>query len=81
MMASEGLTPEVLIQIYGEEDWTATIEKVDEVDEEDESLSDKQERYHSTVCVLSRILLRWGIILGAISFNCGYRINGNNHRG
>ena len=29
----EGLTPEVLTQIYGEEDWTATIEKVDEEDE------------------------------------------------
>ena len=26
----EGLTPEVLTQIYGEEDWSATIEKVDE---------------------------------------------------
>ena len=31
----EGLTPEVLSQIYGEEDWTATIEKVDEEDEEE----------------------------------------------
>ena len=31
----EGLTPEVLIQIYGEEDWPATIEKVDEEDEEE----------------------------------------------
>ena len=30
----EGLTPEVLTQIYGEEDWTATIEKVDEEDDE-----------------------------------------------
>ena len=28
----EGLTPEVLTQIYGEEDWTATIEKVDDED-------------------------------------------------
>ena len=28
------LTPEVLTQIYGEEDWTATIEKVED-DEED----------------------------------------------
>ena len=26
----DGLTPEVLTQIYGEEDWSATIEKVDE---------------------------------------------------
>ena len=31
----EGLTPEVLTQIYGEEDWAATIEKVDEEDEEE----------------------------------------------
>ena len=31
----EGLTPEVLTRIYGEEDWTATIEKVDEEDEEE----------------------------------------------
>ena len=31
----EGLTPEVLTQIYGEEDWTATIEKVDEEDGEE----------------------------------------------
>ena len=31
----EGLTPEVLTQIYGEEDWTATIEKVDDEDEEE----------------------------------------------
>ena len=30
----EGLTPEVLTKIYGEEDWSATIEKVDEEDEE-----------------------------------------------
>ncbi len=29
----DGLTPEVLTQIYGEEDWEATIEKVDEDDE------------------------------------------------
>ena len=31
----EGLTPEVLTQIYGEEDWSATIEKVDDEDEDD----------------------------------------------
>ena len=31
----EGLTPEVLTQIYGEEDWTATIERVDEEGEEE----------------------------------------------
>ena len=29
----EGLTPEVLTKIYGEEDWSATIEKVDDEDE------------------------------------------------
>ena len=31
----EGLTPDVLTKIYGEEDWSATIEKVDESDEEE----------------------------------------------
>ena len=31
----EGLTPEVLTKIYGEEDWSATIEKVDDEDEDD----------------------------------------------
>ncbi len=30
----EGLAPEVLTKIYGEEDWSATIEKVDDEDEE-----------------------------------------------
>ena len=30
----DGLTPEVLTQIYGEEDWSATIEKVDDEDED-----------------------------------------------
>ncbi len=30
----EGLSPEVLTKIYGEEDWSATIEKVDDEDEE-----------------------------------------------
>ena len=30
----EGLTPEVLTKIYGEEDWSATIEKVDDEAEE-----------------------------------------------
>ena len=30
----EGVTPEVLTKIYGEEDWSATIEKVDDEDEE-----------------------------------------------
>ena len=30
----EGLTPEVITKIYGEEDWSATIEKVDDEDEE-----------------------------------------------
>ena len=31
--APEGLTPEVLTEIYGEEDWEKTIEKVDEEDD------------------------------------------------
>ena len=30
----EGLSPDVLTKIYGEEDWSATIEKVDDEDEE-----------------------------------------------
>ena len=30
----DGLSPEVLTQIYGEEDWEATIRKVDDDDEE-----------------------------------------------
>ena len=33
---SEGLTPEVLTRIYGEEDWSATIKSTDEDDEDDE---------------------------------------------
>ncbi len=32
----DGLTPDVLTKIYGEEDWEATI---DEVEEEDDTLS------------------------------------------
>ncbi|MGI9381265.1 MAG: phosphonate ABC transporter ATP-binding protein [Methyloligellaceae bacterium] len=35
-----GLTPDVLTQIYGEEDWEATIENVDEEDLSDEALED-----------------------------------------
>ena len=31
----EGLTPDVLTRIYGEEDWSATIEKVEESDEDE----------------------------------------------
>ena len=31
----DGLTPEVLTQIYGEEDWSATIEKVDDEDKDE----------------------------------------------
>ena len=31
----EGLTPDVLTKIYGEEDWSATIEKFDESDEDE----------------------------------------------
>ena len=38
----EGLTPDVLTKIYGEEDWSATIEKVEESDE-DESEGDEEE--------------------------------------
>ena len=37
--APDGMTSEVLTQIYGEEDWEATIEKVD--DEDDENGKDK----------------------------------------
>ena len=33
----EGLTPDVLTDIYGEEDWEATIERVDEDEEEDDA--------------------------------------------
>jgi len=36
----EGLSPEVLTQIYGEEDWEATIEKVDEDETDDADLQD-----------------------------------------
>ena len=32
----EGLTPEVLTRIYGEEDWSATIKSTDEDDEDEE---------------------------------------------
>lgn len=34
----DGLTPEVLTRIYGEEDWEATIEKVDDEEEEDDEI-------------------------------------------
>ena len=34
----EGLTPEVLTRIYGEEDWSATIKSTDEDDDEEEEL-------------------------------------------
>lgn len=30
-----GLTPEVLTSIYGEEDWEATIERIDDDDDDD----------------------------------------------
>jgi len=33
--APDGMSPDVLTQIYGEEDWEATIEKVDDEDDED----------------------------------------------
>jgi phosphonate transport system ATP-binding protein len=32
----DGMTPDVLTQIYGEEDWEATIEKVDDEDDEND---------------------------------------------
>ncbi len=35
----DGLTPDVLTQIYGEEDWEATIEKVDDDEEDDDAQS------------------------------------------
>ena len=35
----DGLTPEVLTEIYGEEDWEATIEAVDDADDEDDGAS------------------------------------------
>ena len=34
----EGLKPDILTEIYGEEDWEATIEKVDDEDEQDEEV-------------------------------------------
>ena len=39
-----GLTPDVLTQIYGEEDWEATIENVEEEDLEDEALDGGPDR-------------------------------------
>ena len=38
--APDGLTPDVLTQIYGEEDWEATISKVDE-EEEDPTVEER----------------------------------------
>ena len=35
----DGLTSDVLTQIYGEEDWEATIAKVEDEDEEEEVLT------------------------------------------
>ena len=37
--APEGLTPDVLTKIYGEEDWTATIETVEEDDDDEENFT------------------------------------------
>ncbi|MCP4979915.1 MAG: hypothetical protein GY935_05400, partial [Gammaproteobacteria bacterium] len=34
----EGLSPEVLTQIYGEEDWEATIEAAKDLDEDEAEL-------------------------------------------
>ena len=36
----EDLSPDVLTQIYGEEDWEATIEKVKDEDENNDSFED-----------------------------------------
>jgi phosphonate transport system ATP-binding protein len=38
----EGLTPEVLTKIYGEEDWSATIKSTDEDEDENENEDDFQ---------------------------------------
>lgn len=38
----DGLTPDVLTQIYGEEDWEATIDEVDEDDVEEEKGKEKE---------------------------------------
>jgi len=35
----DGLSPEVLTEIYGEEDWEATIEEVDEEEDEEEEMA------------------------------------------
>ncbi len=35
----DGLTPTVLTQIYGEEDWEATIEKVEDEEDDDDSIA------------------------------------------
>ena len=43
----DGLTPEVLTLIYGEEDWTETIRKVDEDDGEGEELDLDQAEDHT----------------------------------
>ncbi len=43
----DGLTPDVLTQIYGEEDWEATIDEVDE-DDTDEALSVVSEEVTAT---------------------------------
>ncbi len=40
----DGLTPDVLTEIYGEEDWEATIRKVD--DEEGEGLGEEEPEHH-----------------------------------
>jgi phosphonate transport system ATP-binding protein len=46
---ASGLTPEVLTQIYGEEDWSATIRKVEDDDEgEAETLGDTESAKSAT---------------------------------
>ncbi len=46
--APEGLSPEVLTQIYGEEDWEATIEKVDDDEDDDDDLQEAKTVIAST---------------------------------
>ncbi|MEO0439209.1 MAG: hypothetical protein AAF098_20245, partial [Pseudomonadota bacterium] len=42
--APSGLTTDVLTDIYGEEDWEATIDPVDDEDEEDAALKDAADK-------------------------------------
>ena len=46
--APSGLTTDVLTDIYGEEDWEATIDPVDDDDEEDAALKDAADKLRGT---------------------------------